>query len=73
MKLKQKLAAGAALAVTGGVAMAQTTTTSGSIDFSSMTGAVSAAAVVAALVAMGVVKIGPGFAKWALNKVAAFF
>ncbi|ALF87513.1 MULTISPECIES: hypothetical protein [Ralstonia solanacearum species complex] len=72
MKLTQKLAAGAALAVGGaGAAMAQTTTSG--IDFSSMTGAVSATAVVAALVAMGVVKIGPGFAKWALNKVAAFF
>ncbi|MGA4187155.1 hypothetical protein ACI2UF_10605 [Ralstonia nicotianae] len=74
MKLVQKLAAGAALAVGGvGAAMAQTTTGGTSIDFSSMTGAVSATAVVAALVAMGVVKIGPGFAKWALNKVAAFF
>ncbi|MDO3607418.1 hypothetical protein [Ralstonia pseudosolanacearum] len=73
MKLMQKLAAGAALAVGGvGAAMAQTAGGT-SIDFSSMTGAVSATAVVAALVAMGVVKIGPGFAKWALNKVAAFF
>ena len=68
--LRAILVAGTALGVAG-AAMAQTTTSG--IDFSSMTGAVSATAVVAALVAMGVVKIGPGFAKWALNKVAAFF
>lgn len=71
MKLAQKVGVAAGLAVLGTeAAMAQGT---GGIDFSTMTAAVSATAVVAALVAMGVVKIGPGFAKWALNKVSAFF
>ena len=71
MKLAQKVGIGAALAVLGTeAAMAQG---AGTLDFSTMTAAVSATAVVAALVAMGVVKIGPGFAKWALNKVSSFF
>ncbi|NMV38267.1 hypothetical protein [Ralstonia insidiosa] len=71
MKLAQKVGVAAALAVLGTeAAMAQS---SGTIDFSTMTAAVSATAVVAALVSMGVVKIGPGFARWALNKVASFF
>lgn len=43
------------------------------IDFSTMIGAVSGAAVIAAFTAMGVVKLGPNFAKWAINKVAGFF
>lgn len=43
------------------------------IDFSTMIAGVSAAAVVAAFVGMGVVKLGPNFAKWAVNKVASFF
>jgi hypothetical protein len=43
------------------------------IDFSTMTAAVSAVAVIAAIVGMGVVKIGPGFAKWAIGKVSSFF
>lgn len=45
----------------------------GDIDFSSMTGAIAATAVVAAIVSMGVVKIGPNFTRWAVNKVASFF
>ncbi len=43
------------------------------IDFSTMTGSVDTTTVVAALVAMGVVKMAPGFAKWAVNKVGSFF
>jgi len=43
------------------------------VDFSSMIGDVASAGAVAAIVAMGVVKIAPNFAKWAVNKVASFF
>lgn len=43
------------------------------MDFSDMVAAASATAVVAAIVSMGVVKIGPNFARWAVNKVAGFF
>lgn len=43
------------------------------LDFSTMTAAVSAATVIAAFVSMGVIKLGPNFAKWAVNKVAGFF
>ena len=45
----------------------------GGIDFSTMVAAVSGAAIVAAIVSMGVVKLGPNFARWAVNKVAGFF
>lgn len=43
------------------------------LDFSSMISAVSATAVVTAIVGMGVVKIAPNFARWATNKIASFF
>lgn len=43
------------------------------LDFGDMIAAVSAAAVVTAIVGMGVVKLSPNFAKWAVNKVAGFF
>lgn len=43
------------------------------IDFSTMIGGIAGAAAIAAIVSMGVVKIGPNFAKWAVNKVASFF
>lgn len=43
------------------------------IDFSSMLSGISATAAIAAIVGMGVVKIGPNFARWAINKVASFF
>lgn len=43
------------------------------LDFSEMVAAVSATAVIAAFVSMGVVKLGPNFAKWAINKVSGFF
>ena len=45
----------------------------GDVDFSAMIGGVVATGAVAAIVAMGVVKIAPNFAKWAVNKVASFF
>lgn len=43
------------------------------LDFSTMVAAVSAATVIGAIVSMGVVKLSPNFAKWAVNKVAGFF
>lgn len=43
------------------------------IDFTTMIGGIAGATAIAAIVSMGVVKIGPNFAKWAVNKVASFF
>lgn len=43
------------------------------IDFTAMLAVVSATAVIGAIVSMGVVKLGPNFARWAVNKVAGFF
>lgn len=62
-----------ALAVALVVAAPLTMAADGDIDFSTMVAAVSGAAVIAAFVSMGVVKLGPNFAKWAINKVAGFF
>ncbi|HGM5838430.1 TPA: hypothetical protein ACKRLD_003390 [Pseudomonas aeruginosa] len=45
----------------------------GGLDFSSMISSVNGSAVIAAFMAMGVVKLGPNFARWAVNKVAGFF
>ncbi|MBP1143233.1 negative regulator of sigma E activity [Pseudomonas sp. PvP027] len=42
-------------------------------DYGSMISDVASTGAVAAIVAMGVVKIAPNFAKWAVNKVASFF
>ncbi|MDP2748636.1 hypothetical protein [Pseudomonas sp.] len=77
MKMQQLLNRAAGLTVT---AIAVTAATSlpvlaadGDIDFSTMIAAVSGATVIAAFLGMGVVKLGPNFAKWAINKVASFF
>jgi hypothetical protein len=43
------------------------------IDFTTMIAVPVAAGVVAAIVAMGAVKIAPGFAKWAVNQLAGMF
>lgn len=43
------------------------------IDFSDMLSVPVATGAVAAIVAMGAIKIAPGFAKWAVNKVAGMF
>ncbi|WP_199030585.1 hypothetical protein [Ralstonia sp. ASV6] len=69
MKNKLKAAAGVVSVAAGGAANAAGT----SIDMSSMTGSVDASTVVAAIVAFGVIYIGPGFAKWAVKKVGSFF
>lgn len=42
-------------------------------DFADIVGAVSMAAVVGGIVAMGAVKIVPNATKWAVNKLAGFF
>jgi len=70
MTRNETIALGLFLVVVSGAANAAGETT---IDFSSMVAAVSAASVIAAFTAMGVVKLGPNFAKWAINKVAGFF
>ena len=43
------------------------------IDFSAMIAVPVASGAVAAIVALGAIKIAPGFAKWAVNKVAGMF
>lgn len=73
MKTKLKTAAvvasASALALGSNLALAA----DNDIDFSSMVSGISATAAIAAIVGMGVVKIGPNFARWAINKVASFF
>lgn len=43
------------------------------MDFTSITEAVVVTGLVAGIIAMGVVKIGPNVAKWGANKLAGFF
>lgn len=43
------------------------------LDFSTLVAAVSATATVAALTSIAAIKIAPGFAKWAYNKVIGWF
>jgi len=43
------------------------------LDFTSMTAGISASEIVAVLMGMGAIKLGPNFARWAINKVAGFF
>jgi len=66
---RNQLAAAVALAAAAPLTFAA----DGDLDFSGMVAAISAAAVVAAFMSMGTVKLGPNFAKWAINKVAGFF
>lgn len=60
-------------AVAVSVAAPMTFAAGNDIDFSAMIAGVVSAGAIAAIVSMGVVKIGPNFAKWAVNKVASFF
>ncbi|MCU9948260.1 hypothetical protein [Pseudomonas sp. PDM13] len=66
---RNQLAVAVALVVASPLSMAA----AGDLDFATMIAAVSGAAVIAAFMSMGVVKLGPNFAKWAINKVAGFF
>ena len=43
------------------------------MDFAAMLAEIDSTTAVAAIVAMGAIKIGPGFARWAVNKVAGMF
>lgn len=63
----------AAVLVGTGAIVAAPFTMAAEPDYASMIGDVASAGAVAAIVAMGVVKIAPNFAKWAVNKVASFF
>jgi hypothetical protein len=65
-KLMQKLLVGAGVAGTVGMASAV-------VDYSGISGAVDVSVVAAAIVAMGVLKVGPNVARWATNKLANFF
>lgn len=42
-------------------------------DYSTILTGLSAAGAIAAIIGAGVIKAGPGFARWATNKVATFF
>lgn len=42
-------------------------------DYSTILAGLSAATAIAAIVGAGALKAGPGFARWATNKVATFF
>ena len=68
MKTIYKLLTGIGLGTVCGLACA-----ADAIDYSSITGAVNVGTVAAAIVAMGVLKVGPNVAKWASNKLASFF
>jgi hypothetical protein len=63
----------AMFAVASSVAAPMTFAAGNDIDFSAMIAGIAGATAIAAIVSMGVVKIGPNFAKWAVNKVASFF
>jgi hypothetical protein len=43
------------------------------IDFSSVLAGVSVATIITAIIGAGVLKVGPNFAKWGVNKLASFF
>jgi hypothetical protein len=43
------------------------------LDLGDMVAVATSAAIVAALVSMGAVKIAPNFARWGINKVAGMF
>lgn len=67
LNLKALVAAGAVVAA--GAAQAQTT----GIDVSGVLSGLDATSVVAGIVAAGAIFALPGFAKWAVKKVATFF
>lgn len=43
------------------------------VDYSGITGAVDVSTVSAAIVAMGVIMVGPNVARWATRKLVGFF
>lgn len=43
------------------------------MDLSALTGAVDVAVVTTAIIAMGVIKMGPNVARYAVNKIVSFF
>jgi hypothetical protein len=56
----------------GALALAGTADATG-LDMSGVTGAVDVSTVITAISALAVIKVGPGFAKWAYNKVIDWF
>ncbi|MFQ6310392.1 capsid protein [Lysobacter capsici] len=43
------------------------------MDFAGVLEGLSAASAITAIIGAGALKAGPGFARWAVNKVASFF
>lgn len=62
-----------ALGVAGMAAAAGANAAPITIDLSSMSGSVDSSTVITAIVAFGIIKLGPGFAQWATNRIAGFF
>lgn len=60
-------------AVAGGLMIGASSAMAVGPDYSSITSGIDASTVVTAIIAMGVVKVGPNVAKWATNKLANFF
>ncbi|MCY1278776.1 hypothetical protein D9M68_226410 [compost metagenome] len=71
-KMKALLARGGVAVATVAVA-APTFAADGDLDFSAITGAISAGTIVAAISAIAAIKILPGVAKWGYNKVIGWF
>ena len=69
MQFKHKLAAGAAVAVAAGGAMAQTSPT----GYSAILSGLDTSTAITAIIGAGALLAGVGFAKWATKKVARFF
>lgn len=67
----QKVVVGLGSLVASAAALAQTAPETA--DYSTIGAAVSVGGVITAIVAMGVLKVGPNVAKWATNKLASFF
>ncbi|POZ53302.1 hypothetical protein [Methylovulum psychrotolerans] len=62
-----------ALAVVAIAASTPSMAVDATLDFSGITGAVSAGTIVTALTAVAAIKILPGFARWGYNKVIGWF
>lgn len=72
----QKMGLVAVAMLTAGSAFAQTSGSGSSVDLSGLSSVLSgldASPVIAGLVGAAAIKVGPGFAKWAANKIASFF
>lgn len=62
-----------ALLAVGGTMAAGMSFAADSYDPSTIVGGIAAATTIAAIVALGAVKIGPKFAKWSVNTIVGMF